>query len=58
MKEVVKLVKFHITSKPEVDTRASEREQLMKIHGKKLKMKKRLQEEEQGLDKQFAAVLR
>lgn len=43
VKELVKLVKLHVTS----NTWASEREQLMKIHEKKLKMKRRHQEEEE-----------
>uniref|UniRef100_A0A803KNK7 Uncharacterized protein n=1 Tax=Chenopodium quinoa TaxID=63459 RepID=A0A803KNK7_CHEQI len=42
---------------PKVDTCASEREQVMKIHEEKLKMKKRHYEEE-DLEKQFAAALR
>lgn len=52
--EVANLVKSHITSKPEVDKCATEREQLMKIREEKLKMKERHQEEERDWEGVFA----
>lgn len=58
VKEVAKLVKFHITPKHEGDTCAADKEQLMKLHEEKLEMKKRHQKEEQELEKQFTAALR